>query len=324
MTALDRLGPPQKGSTHQWIAKALCAILRRQPSAANGPLMLALAERFEDGHTAERQREILDSIPAARRFAREHPLPARPDAQRWRPQPATAALTVTPPPAPLPRPSEHQTPPRCPVNDLWVLRAESACPDAWRTLCGEGARPAHLPSWRRGACRQVLDALYQPGDFVCAGADVRKMQTLTFAEWGDALLDAQHIVPSPMAARTGTTKDGRESARTLANACTRRRYLICEFDHATVTQQASRIAWLQQTAPPKVALVLIVHSGGKSLHAWFHVARCHPGTLRRWFRSAVALGADPQMWIPHQPARLPCGLRRPSMAVQEVLQFAPP
>ena len=62
---------------------------------------------------------------------------------------------------------------------------------------------------------------------------------------------------------------------------------------------------LAQHAP----LVLAVHSGGKSLHGWFHCPGQPEETLLRFMRYAVSLGADPATWTRSQFVRMPDGRR---------------
>jgi hypothetical protein len=114
----------------------------------------------------------------------------------------------------------------------------------------------------------------------------------------------QFIVPSPMTSVTGKTQQGKESNRSLSNVGPRK-YLVVEFDRGTVTEQAVMIQWLGAYAP----LVLIVHSGGKSLHAWFNCEGQAEGRLREFYAYAARLGADPATFCPVQLVRLPAGRR---------------
>lgn len=317
MTTLDTLlaaGPP-KGESHRWIAKALVAAFRENPDLGDRDAVLLVSSRFGDGHTPERLTEIRQSIANARACALRFPLSVRDPAERWKP--------IPPPPK---RPSAILSPssaiPVVRVNPDLCRHAEEMHPFAWTDLCHAGTRAPNLPEYREQACLHILASLYQQqGDFVCAGPDPRHCLTQTLAEWSDGILDSQHLVPNPMAARTGTTKAGRVSPRSLDNAAKVRRYLVVEFDHAALAQQASRIAWLDSQTPGR--LLLIMFSGGKSLHAWFCVRGIHPARQRTWFRLAATLGADPQMWLTHQPARMPCGIRQPGGIVQETLLWRP-
>ena len=114
----------------------------------------------------------------------------------------------------------------------------------------------------------------------------------------------QFIVPSPMSAVTGLTKDGRESKHALDNTGPRR-FLVCEFDTGTIDQHAALLIHLAEFAP----LVCVVHSGRKSLHGWFLVQDQPEDKVLRFFRYAVKLGADPATWTRSQFVRMPDGTR---------------
>jgi hypothetical protein len=316
MTSLDSIliETPAPGASHRWLQRALVAVFRHDPACPDRQAVELVARRFPDGNSLARLAEIRGSTRNARAFAAAHPLRQKPKGAPWKPLPAPAPV------APLPPPSAWSTPPRAPLNELLVLTAEGANPDAWYRL-GYGARAQSLPTDRPDACQTVLALLYRPGDLVCAGPDLRSFKTQTFSEWSFSILDCQHIVPSPMAARTGLTKDGRESCRCIGNAAQRRKWIVVEFDGPSLPRQAARIAWLSALLPGR--LTLIVFSGNKSLHSWWDCRKLHPQRLRAFYRTAVALGADPQMWLPHQPARMPCGLRMPGGVVQETIFVAP-
>jgi hypothetical protein len=69
-------------------------------------------------------------------------------------------------------------------------------------------------------------------------------------------------------------------------------------------------------------LVLVVHSGGKSLHAWFEAVGVDEAALDRFKRFAVSLGADPMTFTRCQLIRLPEGTRADGKR-QRVLYFNP-
>lgn len=124
------------------------------------------------------------------------------------------------------------------------------------------------------------------------------------------------IVPNPMSKPFGTTQDGRQSPRCTGNAVSpsERTYWVVEFDKnpdgssgVPLDSQARRLLWLAG----KMRLVMVVHSGSKSLHGWFSpvddVAR---QTIPAWCALAVEIGADPATFRPEQLVRFPWGVRR--------------
>jgi hypothetical protein len=138
------------------------------------------------------------------------------------------------------------------------------------------------------------------------------------------LQDLQFIVPSPMIASQGLTREGKLSAHALSNTGPRR-FLIVEFDFdASNSNEEARLlerfaaegrdvrdlcAALLLHLAEKAPLALAMHSGGKSLHGWFYCSGVPEEQVWRFFRYAVSLGADRANWTPSQFARMPDGLR---------------
>jgi hypothetical protein len=152
----------------------------------------------------------------------------------------------------------------------------------------------------------VLPLLFRPGELVCTGADsehavVRPLE--------DVLTDAevlQFICVNPMRGSLAVNHSGRPSVRCQNNVMARR-YLVAEFDDASLTkaQQAQIATALAQAA----AFVLAVDSGGKSLHAWYAVERMSRQDQAKFFALACLLGADPTRWDICGWLRMPGGLR---------------
>ena len=84
-----------------------------------------------------------------------------------------------------------------------------------------------------------------------------------------------------------------------------RRYLIHETDDPSLSfeQQFGLIKRLEKVA----TLKMIVNSGGKSLHAWFHWS---PGEKKPFLELSQTLGGDPRFRLMNQLCRLPWGTRR--------------
>lgn len=162
-----------------------------------------------------------------------------------------------------------------------------------------------------------IDLLFPGNPLLCVGKSSREFDTKHREEWRGELAAMQLIVPSPMTARTGVTKDGRESAHTLSNTGPRR-FLVCEFDRGTQDEQAALILHLASIGPLAVAL----SSGGKSLHAWFVAQNRPEETIEKFFRYAVSLGADPATWTRSQFVRMPDG-QRDNGRRQTVFYFNP-
>jgi hypothetical protein len=151
---------------------------------------------------------------------------------------------------------------------------------------------------------EIIDALF-PGDpLLCAGRSNSDFETRSREEWRGELSSMQLIVPSPMIARSGLTQDGRESAHSLSNTG-ERRYLVTEFDQGDADQHAALLLHLAESAP----LVLVVHSGNRSLHGWFVCQDRTEPQLRQFMSYAVSLGADRQLWVRSQFCRVPDGAR---------------
>jgi hypothetical protein len=152
----------------------------------------------------------------------------------------------------------------------------------------------------------VLPYLFRPGELVCSGrtndrASVRSLEeTIADAAW------LQFIVVNPMRGKEAVNYGGNRSVRCQNNTGIRR-YLVAEFDDRTLSksQQAQLIGRLAAFAP----LVMVVDSGGQSLHAWFRVDHMPARDQVRFFYVACLLGADPSRWDICGWLRMPGGLR---------------
>jgi hypothetical protein len=151
----------------------------------------------------------------------------------------------------------------------------------------------------------IIDRLF-PGDpLLCCGRSKTDFDNKPREDWRGELSTLQFLVPSPMSAISGKTKDSRrESKHTLDNTGPRR-FLICEFDQGNLDAHAGLLIHLAGYAP----LVCALHSGGKSLQGWFFVHGLPEEKVLKFFRYAASLGADPKMWTRSQFCRMPDGTR---------------
>ncbi len=151
---------------------------------------------------------------------------------------------------------------------------------------------------------EIIDRLFPGNPLLCVGKTVEVFDTKPREEWRGTLASYQLVVPSPMSAITGKTKDGKESKHTLDNTGPRR-FLVVEFDQGGSDQHAAALTHLASMAP----LALVLHSGGKSLHGWFYCQGQPEQKLHAFMRYAVTLGADHRGWVRSQFMRMPDGTR---------------
>lgn len=166
-----------------------------------------------------------------------------------------------------------------------------------------GMSPTHIAD-NTAHTEQITDRLFPGNPLLCCGASQFHFDTKPRDDWRGQLEKLQFIVPSPMSAISGLTKEGKESKHTLANTGARQ-FLICEFDTGTPDEHAALLLHLGGFAP----LVCVVHSGGKSLHGWFYVYGQPEIKILKFFRYAVSLGADRATWTLSQFVRMPDGTR---------------
>jgi hypothetical protein len=151
---------------------------------------------------------------------------------------------------------------------------------------------------------EIIDRLFPGNPLLCCGASSSNFATRPREDWRGSLSGLQLIVPSPMSALTGKTKDGRTSAHTLDNTGPRR-FLVVEQDTGTADEQAGVLLHLASKRP----LALVVHSGSKSIHGWFYSHGQPEERLRAFMRHVVEIGADPATWTRSQFVRMPDGTR---------------
>lgn len=154
--------------------------------------------------------------------------------------------------------------------------------------------------------RDVLPGLFRPGELVCAGVTSDKPRIRAVEEWMGDAERMQFVCVNPMKATFGKNKDGGVSVRCQDNVKLRR-YVVAEFDDPEQTKgmQAQLLTALSRLAP----LVLVVDSGGKSLHGWFRVEELGAKDQVRFFSACCALGADRTRWDICGWLRMPGGLR---------------
>jgi hypothetical protein len=212
------------------------------------------------------------------------------------------------------QPDERSAGPRWPALD--PLRVKAALENGLKLSDLQAASPVHLTG-DEPHTDEIIDALFPGNVLLCAASRKERSYTRPREQWRGFLQKQQFIVPSPMSAMHGLTQAGERSMRTLANTSPRR-FLVVEFDRGEFDQHAKLLTHLRDFLP----LVLVVHSGNKSLHGWFYCVGQPDERIEKFFRYAVSLGADPATWTLCQLVRMPDGTRENGKR-QHVVYFNP-
>lgn len=212
--------------------------------------------------------------------------------------------------------SETQASKRFPVCDMDMVRAVVKNGISFEEL--KKRSPISNPKQS-----EVLAALFKPDELLCAGhmSFAPKIYLLPEDTRRWSFTNAQFIVPSPMSAARGLTKDAKISARSHSNTGPRRWLVIeCDFRPAdaeslgvkSTFDLCAAVLWKLNEYRP---LVLVVSSGSKSLHGWFPVQPNEPETYKKsrfwkFIAGACKLGADSSSERKCQWMRMPGGIRR--------------
>ena len=211
--------------------------------------------------------------------------------------------------------------------------------------------PASVDVWESSPLRwednssqteEIIDIVFPADPYLCAAWSAWNFATRRRSDWRGLLSAMPLIVPTPMVAPSGLTKDGVASQHSLA-ATAHRVYQVIEFDFtatdhsgqatiyapllavwktrgiSTLDACAALSAHLAKRLP---SWLLFLSSGAKSGHAWFNIRGLPIAEQRTFFAEACRLGADPQLWPRSQFVRMPDGLRSNGQR-QAVLYFDP-
>jgi hypothetical protein len=190
----------------------------------------------------------------------------------------------------------------------WTLVNPAAIAEIVRTgttlleLVSRSPEPIHFCQQSR--TELFIDTLFPGNPWLCVGKASNQFYTTKREVWRGRLHEQSLIVPSPMSAQQGQTKQGKLSCHSEANTGLRR-FLIVEFDGGSLDQQAAILWHLARFAP----LALVVFSGSKSAHGWFFCEAQPEDKITRFFDYAVSLGADSRTWSRSQFVRMPDGKR---------------
>jgi len=187
-----------------------------------------------------------------------------------------------------------------------------------------------------------IDQLFPGNPLITAARDKYTFWTRRRETWRGRLSNLEFIVPNVPSVWRAKTQSGKWSERCAA-MYQRHHYLVVEFDLQEKTPEGVDTAFaplLRRWIADKISLrmasralhqdlmrrgpyVMLLWSGGKSIHGWvacWHVAE---SVAVRFFSYACRLGADPACWSRCQLVRMPGGLRASSNTRQEVLFFEP-
>jgi hypothetical protein len=241
-------------------------------------------------------------------------------------------------------PSETEVPavqrepiwPRCEPDETdQIVRSGPGAYDVWEgSPCRYDDDASHV--------EEIVDIIFPGNPLLCAGWAPWAFKTRRRNAWRDLFAPMPLIVPNPMVAPSGLTRDGETSQHSLS-ATAKRIYLVVEFDfrendskgQPTIWSQAVRgwrqdgISLLDACAALSAHLalrlptwLLYLSSGNKSGHSWFNVAGLSISGQRAFFAEAMRLGADPRLWLRSQFVRTPDG-RRDNGKRQSILYFTP-
>jgi hypothetical protein len=173
---------------------------------------------------------------------------------------------------------------------------------------------------RKGRIKHTLDDFHLGVLFfgidlnICGGKETWSPIVKPLRKWlvGDSWERMQYVVPNYFL-NCGKGKGVRNDVN-----IGERLYVVVEFDQGGWDQQLKLLHYLSNKA---FRLVLIVYSGGKSLHGWF---TCYDQTehkVKSFCRLACKLGADKTTRSPSQWVRMPNGYNYKTERSQEVVYY---
>lgn len=165
--------------------------------------------------------------------------------------------------------------------------------------------------------QEALRWLYRDADYVCTAKGKGGAHTAPLLKSLHYAHTLEFIVANPMWYTTGRNQEGEMSRRCHRSAANERgrRYMVVEFDQGSLERQAALLAALHSEAHP---LVMVVFSGGKSLHGWFFVQDLPPPKPLQFFQAAARLGCDTSLWDRAKLVRMPGGIRN-NQTLQPIL-----
>jgi len=195
------------------------------------------------------------------------------------------------------------------------------------------ASPIRLFGNLRYDAIMLLKTLFKPNDLLFIGERYQKgilttsirtaWDWATFFKKGGSL--PPHILINPLSGDAAQSKSGDKSMR--CDACVKSfKHCLVEFDDLTLEEQFS--FW----AVVKLPVVALIHSGGKSIHAWIDVQMLFKvETLKQWDteikrrlydRILKPLGVDGACSNSARLSRLP-GHHRENKSIQKLLWLSP-
>jgi hypothetical protein len=217
--------------------------------------------------------------------------------------------------------------PAWPEPDLDLIRKTVSLRFGLSELCRQS--PLKFSADDPSHTEKVIDAIWPGNPLLCCGLNAYTFATRRRELWRGNLSRYSFIVPNPMLRITGVTKDNKLSEHSL-DATAARVYLVVEFDFSEFAPDGvTETIWVPlirewTTAGITIAhacaalhlhlsiardLVVVTHSGGKSLHGWYSSFDFSEDENHRFFEYAVRLGADPHTWLRSQFVRMPDGTR---------------
>jgi hypothetical protein len=200
------------------------------------------------------------------------------------------------------------------INDKEIRRILSTRTETVRSFFDES------PDCFQGLkTEELLRLLYPKDSFLCMGSRFNMFRTKPIEEFIQELRlggNLPYLVPNPMKSLYGRSQEGKISCRCRENAG-HWNYQVVEFDdESSRDNQAKFLFELRKHLP----LVMVLNSGGKSLHAWFRCPDDNPNKLSKLVDYALFLGADPKIKQPEQLFRAPNQVRDNGNR-QQVLYF---
>jgi len=175
--------------------------------------------------------------------------------------------------------------------------------------------PVRLTDDPRDDAQLLLRGLFRSVERVWAGDTFEKHPPATRGEWVERWSAGEDLPPfiilNPLTGEQAETGAGTLSYRCDATVAAYR-FALVEFDDLAIDQQAGRVVWLIDNGFDVAA---VVHSGGKSLHAWLRVNAVDAEAWQRDVRDQlfprlfIPLGADPACKNPARLTRLPGAVR---------------